>query len=73
MFAAHPHLKPFWESEESTTPTTANTRNKHCLEMKHCLKENRSLEVKNRLEMKHYLKKWNERVTLCPRVNVIEI
>ena len=28
MFAAHPHLKTFWESEKSTTPTTANTRNK---------------------------------------------
>ena len=27
MFAAHPHLKPFWESEESTTTITVNTRN----------------------------------------------
>ena len=28
MFAEHPHLKPFWEREESTTSTNANTRNK---------------------------------------------
>ena len=28
MFAAHPHLKPLWKSNKSTTPTTTNTRNK---------------------------------------------